>query len=144
MVMKTQSLRMALLGAALSVAGVGIVAAAPARAQSTVDELTVTGRYGPGNEPNALSQAVSYADLDLSTGYGRDILRRRVSMTAHYLCRELGEDEYGDGLAPSCQEAAVRDAMYRARPIIIAYERRAEWAWREPYRSYPYYSPYPY
>jgi UrcA family protein len=151
LVMRVRSLRAVLFGAAVSVAGVGIVAGAPASAQTTVEEFIVTGHNGPDNEATSLSQAVSYADLDLSSAEGRYELRHRVSVTARYLCRRLGEDDTSDGVVPSCRDAAVRDAMTRARPIIVASERDAEWAaasaWRPPYRSswddtYPD-SPYP-
>lgn len=150
--MRARSLRVVLFGAAMSVAGMGIIAATPpASAQTTVEEFTVTGHHGPDNEATSLSQAVSYADLDLSTAEGRYELKYRISHTARYLCRKLGEDETSDGVVPSCRDAAVRDAMTRARPIIFAYERDSEWAaeraWRPPYPptwndAYPD-SPYP-
>jgi UrcA family protein len=151
LVMRARSLRIVLFGAALSVAGMGIVAVTPASAQTTVEEFTVTGHVGPDNEPTSLSKAVSYADLDLSSAEGRYELKHRISLTARYLCERLGEDETSDGVVPSCRDVAVRDAMRRARPIIIAFQRESEWAavaaWRPAYPSrwdnaYPD-SPYP-
>jgi UrcA family protein len=123
-------------GAALSVAGIGIISATPAVAQSSVDEVTVIGHFGPDNAPQSLSQAVSYADLDLSTSPGKNELKHRISLTARYLCDKLGEEEDSGSVEPSCRKAAVSDAMAQARPIIAAFERTA-WAagpaWNAPY-----------
>lgn len=138
-----------IFGAALSVAGV--IPATPVSAQTTVQELTVTGRYGPDNQPRSLSQAVSYADLDLSSPEGRNELKHRISLTARYLCDKLGENETSDTVVPSCRNAAEQDAMAQARPIIAAFKRGPQWAagpaWSPPYpstwdKSYPT-SPYP-
>jgi UrcA family protein len=131
-----------MLGAALSAGGLGIIAGAPASAQSTVEELTVTGHYGPDNTPSRLSQAVSYADLDLSTSDGRYLLKQRISLTARYLCDRLGEDEASDGVLPSCKDAAISDAMAQARPIIPYFTRGSQWAagpaWNQTYPDSPY------
>jgi UrcA family protein len=121
-------------GAALVVTGAAVVPATSALAQNTVDEVTVTGHYGPDNAPTTLSLPVSYADLDLSTHEGRDMFKHRLSLTARYLCGKLGEDESNDALTPSCRDAAVRDAMAQARPIIAAYRAGTLGAtWTPPY-----------
>ena len=122
------------------VAGLGVAAAhAPASAQGSVEELVVTGRLG--NVPDStksLSRPVSYADLDLSTEAGRRILHQRVSLTARWLCDKLGEGGSGDSLAPSCRDAAVKDAKARIGTIeASAAPRGTTWvagpAWATPY-----------
>jgi UrcA family protein len=108
-------------------------------AQTASEEITVTGRYGkvPDNT-SSLSQAVSYADLDLSTKNGRDELRRRVSLTARFLCGKLGESETSDPIAPSCRDAATTDAMSRIGKLEEGFAPRGTtWvappAWSPPY-----------
>jgi UrcA family protein len=89
----------------------GLAAAAgPALAQ-TASELTVIGRYGSDANAPRLSAAVSYADLDLTTGAGRDMLRERVRLTAQDLCRRLGEsNSSGGALTASCEQDAMNNA----------------------------------
>jgi len=88
--------------------------AVPAAAQ-TVDEVVVTGPVGPDG-PRRLSQRVSYADLDLATYAGQEVLRVRIRDTARSLCRALGEDNTGPSpLVPSCETQAVRDARTQVR-----------------------------
>lgn len=83
-----------------------------------VDDIVVTGRYGRvPDSVQSLSQPVSYADLDLSTKLGRDELRRRLRLTARYLCDRLGESDPSSSVVPSCRDAAVRDAMNRVGTI---------------------------
>lgn len=126
-----------------------ISAAANANAQTTVEELTVTGRYGPApDNAQSLSQAVSYADLDLSTTAGRHELRRRIHYTARYLCDKLGESETSGPLAPSCMKAAESDAMARAGTLEESFvPRGTTWvagpAWAPPYPT-DWYTRYPY
>ncbi|HSV02336.1 MAG TPA: UrcA family protein [Phenylobacterium sp.] len=90
--------------------------AAPALAQVVVPEVTVVGRWGP-NGPRSLSRAVSFADLDLTTGWGRRELDRRIRNTAYELCRELGEQPKArtPPLLQSCEEHAVASAMREER-----------------------------
>lgn len=102
------------LGLALAVG----LSAAPARlaAQTVVDELTVTGRYGVGPSVRSLSTAVSYHDLDLTTEAGRDALRQRVRAAAYDLCRRLGEaGNGGTPLVPSCERDAMNSAAGQER-----------------------------
>ena len=122
------------------VAGLGAAAVSlPASAQGSVEELVVTGRLG--NVPDSarsLSRPVSYADLDLSTEAGRRILHQRVSLTARWLCDKLGEGGAGDALAPSCRDAAVKDAKQRLGTIEAGFAPRGTtWvagpAWATPY-----------
>lgn len=111
----------------------------PAAAQPASEEIIVTGRYGrvPDNV-QTVSQSVSYADLDLSTKAGRDELRHRVNLTARFLCDKLGESSTGDALAPSCRQAAVKDALDRVGTIEQSFAPRGTaWvrppAWTAPY-----------
>jgi UrcA family protein len=97
--------------------GVVLTAATPASAQ-TVEELTVTGRYGPGDQPKSLSYAVSYRDLDLRTQFGQDELRHRIEVTVRYLCDKLGETSTSSAVVPSCRDAATKDALAQARVAI--------------------------
>src|SRR5687767_1602683 len=92
--------------------------AAPALAQPVQEEdIVVTGRYGVPDSAQTASQRVSYADLDLSLKSGRDTLRRRISLTARYLCEQLGETDTAPGVTPSCRDAAYDDAMKRVGTI---------------------------
>lgn len=87
-----------------------LAAAAPAAAQP-VEEVTVTGHLS-GARVNSLSEAVSYADLDLARHADREILRVRVNTTARRLCTQLNQDSPSPAnLGKSCQDFAVRDAM---------------------------------
>ena len=112
----------------------------PVHAQTADEEITVMGRYGRvPDSVQSLSQAVSYADLDLSTKAGRDILRHRVNLTARYLCDKLGESDTGStGPIPSCRDAAVKDALDRVGTIEAHFAPRGStWvagtAWAPPY-----------
>ena len=127
--------------AALAAAGAcAAVAPLPAHAQGASEDITVVGRYGRvPDSVRSLSQAVSYADLDLSTQAGRDILRHRVALTARYLCEKLGESDTSSGpVLPSCRDAAVKDAMSRIGTIEAHFAPRGStWvagtAWAPPY-----------
>jgi|KBSSwiStaDraftv2_1062776.scaffolds.fasta_scaffold02843_12 UrcA family protein len=98
-------------------AGAGLLLmAAPAFAQSTVGEITVTGRFG---EASRLSAPVSYADLDLTLKSDQDVLKTRIKDTAKDLCRQLGEANQGSSpLVPTCEEGAWRDAQKQMTDAI--------------------------
>lgn len=125
--------------AAPAVALATLALPAIATAQGAPEEITVTGRYGKvPDSVQSLSQAVSYADLDLSTKAGKDELRRRVSLTARFLCEKMGETDTTDPVAPSCRDAAVSDAMQRIGTIEGSFAPRGTtWvhppAWVPPY-----------
>ena len=103
------------------------------------EEIIVTGRYGQVPESvRTLSQAVSYADLDLSTPTGRSILRQRVNLTARFLCDRLGESDASSPIVASCRDAAVSDAMTRVGTVEASFAPRGTtWvrppAWQPPY-----------
>lgn len=102
-------------------ASVAAASAGAALAQATVGEVTVIGRYGEGLNARSLSAPVSYGDLDLTTGAGREALRQRVKLTARDLCRQLGEADLGGTAAqPSCEQDAVNSAAAQER---IAFEQ---------------------
>ena len=127
------------LAAAIAALG-AFAAAAPALGQTTVEEITVTGRYGPvPADARSLSQVVSYSDLDLSTQAGRRLLHQRISLTARYLCDKLGESDTGNSVAPSCRDAAAKDAMARAGTLEASAAPRGT-AWVAPA---PWVAPYP-
>ncbi|WP_417603993.1 UrcA family protein [Novosphingobium anseongense] len=132
--MKTTSL-MAALGLVVSATALPSLAIA----QGTSEEIIVSGRYGRVPESaQTASQAVSYADLDLSTSAGRDELRHRVNLTARFLCDKLGESPTGDSLAPSCRQAAAQDALKRVGTLEAGFAPRGTaWvrppAWTAPY-----------
>lgn len=112
-----------------------------ASAQPAPDEdIVVTGRYGTvPDSVRSLSQPVSYADLDLSTQAGRDILRQRVRLTARFLCEKLGESDSGSPIAPSCRDAASRDALARVGKVEQGFAPRGT-TWVAPS---PWAAPYP-
>ena len=113
--------------------------ALPVLAQSSVEELVVTGHIGKvPDSTRTLSRPVSYADLDLSTDVGRHVLRQRIGLTARWLCDKLGESGGGDALAPSCRDAATKDAMARLGTLEQGFAPRGTtWvagpAWATPY-----------
>ena len=111
-----------------------------ASAQSAPEEIIVTGNYGRVPESvRSLSQPISYADLDLSTQGGRAELRHRVNLTARFLCDKLGESSSSSSIAPSCREAAVKDAMSRVGTLeASAAPRGTTWV-----RPTPWSAPYP-
>lgn len=124
---------------ALLASGACLALAAPAFAQ-TAEEVTVFGRYGAGGELRSLSQAVSFADLDLGTKAGQDILHHRISLTARYLCDKLGEGNTSGPLVTSCRDAATRDAQQQVNMVISRWTPRptgwvAAPAWVAPYPS---------
>jgi UrcA family protein len=99
-------LALATLTAAAALAG------APALAQN-LDELTVTG-HGP--RAQSLSEAVSYADLDLTLRADRATLQRRVSDTAGRLCDQLNQDPATHhNMGKSCKDIAIRGALDQVR-----------------------------
>ena len=112
--------------------------AIPAFAQPPPEEIIVTGRYGPGPDSvRSLSMPVSYADLDIRTAKGWDMLRQRVKLTARFLCEKLGESD--TSAMPSCRNAAVSSAMGR---VLTAREHAAprNTTWVAPR---PWVPPYP-
>ncbi len=117
--MKIPSLTPVACGLLLASAVLGTT---PASAQ-TEEDIIVTGRWGrvPDNV-DSLSQRVSYRDLDLSQRDDWRELRRRISLTARYLCDRLGEpDSAASSLAPSCRDAAARGcaAPHRHGPPAV-------------------------
>ena len=118
---------------------VGVAIATPAIAQPAPEEITVTGRYGTvPDSVRSLSQAVSYADLNLSTAAGKAELRKRLNLTARYLCTKLGEPDTSTPPVPSCRAAAVDDAMSRVGKVEASFAPRGTtWVagprWQAPY-----------
>ena len=41
--------------------------------------------------------------VDLATKEGKDELRRRLNLTARFLCEKLGESDSSSGVVPSCR-----------------------------------------
>lgn len=133
----------------LAVAFAGAAALVTPAAAQTVEELVVTGKLErvPGNA-QSLSRPVSYADLDLSREADRKIFKQRVSLTARWLCDKLGEGGSGDSLAPSCRDAATKDALERTGTLEAGFAPRGTtWvagpSWATPYPAdwttkYPY------
>jgi UrcA family protein len=137
--MSTVFRRMLTLCAVSALAPAALLMSGGAASAQTVEELTVTGRYGPaGREPSSLSQVVSYADLDLGTDAGRHVLKQRVKSSARYLCEKLGETSTTTLPGASCRQAAEKDAMAQADAVITGFQpRRPNWtrgtAWVPPY-----------
>jgi UrcA family protein len=103
------------------------LAGAPAFAQRTLEEVTVTG-HSPQNEQMSKSRAVSFADLDLTRKADRETLRMRVADTAANLCEELNEPgPSAANLGRSCQEIATRNAFADVK-VAAAAARGAAYA----------------
>ena len=97
--------------------------AAPAFAQQ-LDELTVYGR-SRGGEPQAISETVSFADLDLAYAGDRAVLRARISFAAREVCERLNEPgPSAANLGRSCQDLAVREAMGQVRYAVADAQER--------------------
>jgi UrcA family protein len=108
-------------------AATAVLAGAPALAQPTLDELTVTG-HALRNERMSISRAVSFADLDLTRAADRRMLRMRISDTAGDVCEELNEPPpSAANLGRSCQEIARSNAMDQVR-VAVANARGAAYA----------------
>ena len=89
--------------------------------------------YGPRHHPErdsvtgapiqdvAISEAVRFDDLDLTTREGAHALRERIKHTASRLCRNLDES-YAPSITstPVCYDQAVNDAMAQADDAIAA------------------------
>lgn len=131
--------RFSLMAGGLCAAVMMAAAATPAAAQNPPEEIIVTGQYGKvPDSVRSLSQSVSYADLDLSTDAGRSALKQRLNLTARFLCNKLGESDTSSPPAPTCREAAVKDAMSRVETVEAGFAPRGTtWvrgpAWQPPY-----------
>lgn len=115
-------LALATLAAAATLVG------APAFAQSVLEEVTVTV-HGLQNEEQTKSQAVSFADLDLTKKADRQKLGLRVADTAHDLCEAMNEPgpRSPDNFGHSCEEIAVRNAKVDIKQAVAA-ARGADYA----------------
>jgi UrcA family protein len=124
-----------LSASALILSGLFMASSSVSFAQNS-EEITVVGKAP--DSVRSLSQAVSYADLDLSAKAGRDELRHRLSLTARFLCEKLGEADSGSPVVPSCRDAALKDATARAGTIEEGFAPRGTtWVagnpWQPPY-----------
>lgn len=125
----------------LTFAAVMFAGATPANAQDAPnEEITVIGNYERAPDgARSLSQAVSYADLDLSTQWGWDELHHRIRLTARYLCDKLGEPRFAMSPATkSCSDQAAQDAFHRlGTSAELRAPRGTTWvagpAWAPPY-----------
>ncbi|MDO7844509.1 UrcA family protein [Sphingomonas immobilis] len=117
-------------------AAIGLLAiagAAPASAHQiqyprdySADDIVVYGTPRLPDEVTSASQRVSYADLHLQYPEDRRELRRRVSLSADYVCDALGEDDRASSsLLSTCRDVAIRDALRQVRSI------EARYAWED-------------
>lgn len=107
---------------ALMVGAAGLVAAAPAGAQ-TYDAYGAEGLvvYGNSRDAQQLSTVVSFRDLDLR--YDGDVkeLWRRINWTADSLCVQLGEEgrtSVSGSVLPSCYDAAIARVKWDVRKAV--------------------------
>jgi UrcA family protein len=107
-------------GAAAAALG---LAGTAALAQITVEEVTVMGHDA---RPETMSYRVSYHDLDLRTEAGQKELRRRVAVTADYVCGRLGERR---GVGTPCRTNAIDEARPRIN-AAIKHARLSTVAWK--------------
>jgi UrcA family protein len=113
-----------------------VVQPAPVVVQPAPEEIVIVGHYRVPDNVDSLSMTVGYADLDLTYPGDRKILRRRISLTARFLCDKLGEADTGPG---SCRDEATRDALRRVGTIEAHFAPRGT-AWVRPA---PWAPPYP-
>jgi UrcA family protein len=104
---------LAAVGAAAAL--IAAVAGPRAGAQTTVETLEVIGHKGPPSGP-AVTYPVGFADLDLRSPAGQEELRRRVAVTAKYVCNRLGGMDRT--ALKECRENARKDGMIGARRLI--------------------------
>ncbi|MDE2485809.1 MAG: UrcA family protein, partial [Alphaproteobacteria bacterium] len=112
---------------------------APAFAQeTTVQSVTVMGRYMPRGEPPVqLSRVVDYSDLDLRMRADQDELRHRIVRAADDVCDRLGRAAPNHtNMGTSCREQAVRDAMNQVGMAVAQ-------AYARPAPAYAYVEPVP-
>ena len=126
------------LPVSLAIIASAVAFPAAVSAQRPPEEIVVTGRFtrAPANV-RTLSQAVGYADLDLSTAAGRNEMRHRINLTARFLCDKLGENNTSRAVV-SCRDDASRDALARLGTIEqSSAPRGTTWvrppAWHAPY-----------
>jgi UrcA family protein len=111
------------MGALAFAAAVGVVAAgiawagakAAEPAATEVSPLEVIGHKGAPTGPS-VSYPVGYRDLDLRTPAGQEELRRRVAVSAKYVCNQLGSMDRQT--LKECVENARKDGMIGARKLI--------------------------
>jgi UrcA family protein len=117
--------------AAVAALSAGVLSA-PATAQTTLQELTVTGTsHRAGQPPQRLVERVSFAGLDLTTPDGRKVLEARIRDSAQSICSKLGEAPASrTNLGTSCEEVSISDAMGRAE---LAYADARSPAYAETY-----------
>ena len=132
--MSLPTLRWSFLGSAI------LASAVPVLAQpAPQEEVVIVGHFGTvPDSVRSMSMPVGYADLDLSNPFDREILRRRILLTARYLCDKLGESDTGTLERPSCRDRATRDALRRVGTIEENFAPRGTaWvrppAWAPPY-----------
>jgi UrcA family protein len=136
--MSLPTLRWSLLGV-VSLASAMPVLAQPAPPPPP-EEVVIVGHYGRiPDSVQSLSMPVGYADLDLGNPADREILRRRIALTARYLCDKLGESDTGTLDSPSCRNVATQDALRRVGTIEAYFAPRGT-AWVRPPAWVP---PYP-
>ena len=97
-----------------------------------VAEVVITPLPRVDRDTVRMSRVVSYADLDLTTAYGQQVLQWRIRDTARSICRTLGERGGGE-----CQRNAIRNARPQlAVAVNRAYARAAD------ARAYAYLEPF--
>ncbi len=102
----------AILAAATSLAAASQAGAQPADPNATsVNELMVTGRVGPGTQMRA--RTVSYADLDLGAPSGAHALLVRINGAATQVCSP-DPAPHGDLRDNADHRNCMNDAVARA------------------------------
>lgn len=125
--------------ASAALAAAAAPAFAPAFAQeTTVQSVTVMGRYMPRGEPPVqLSRVVDYSDLDLRMRADQDELRHRIVRAADDVCDRLGRAAPNHtNMGTSCRDEAVRDAMNQVGVAVAQ-------AYARPAPAYAYVAPAP-
>jgi UrcA family protein len=103
----------AAVGAAAAM--IAALGSAPARAQTEVETLEVIG-HAPAPSGPSVSYPVGYRDLDLRAPKGQEELRRRVAVTANYVCNKLGGMDRQT--LKTCRDNARKDGMIAARKLF--------------------------
>ena len=123
--MKLHPITWALLAAGVMVSGTVIAA-------DTLEEVTVQGSrvakqvighdsHGTPLERVALTRAVDYSDLDLSTTLGSKEMANRVATAAKTVCDELNKLFPLMAEDPGCVKRATDEGMKQADKVIMAH-----------------------
>jgi UrcA family protein len=109
------------LAAALAITGLSFLVAPVAYGQPAATAVVVTA---PGQPKSALSYRVTFTDLDLKKELGRTELKRRMRISAKYVCSHATGVDARSGAYTDCRRKALDVAEPQAKLAIAAAQVR--------------------